>query len=58
MMKLEMTAELSGIDVTLTQDFVQFSVCGDYVSLTHDDIKTLTTLLERYKSALKEAHGG
>ena len=53
-----MTANLDEVEVLFKSEVVELKVGTDYISLTHDDIKTLTTLLERYKSALKEAHGG
>ncbi|MEN6384604.1 MAG: hypothetical protein ABFD79_05345 [Phycisphaerales bacterium] len=57
-MKLEMTAETGDTVVLISEKHIELEQHGNNVSLCHEEIKTLTTLLERYKSALKEAHGG
>jgi hypothetical protein len=59
MMKLEMTATIGDtITVTFDNDKVTLNEGQDFVTLHHDDISALCVLLTRYKSALKEAHGG
>jgi hypothetical protein len=58
-MKLEMTGTIGNtITVTFEDDKITLNDGESFITMQHDDIPPFLVFLARYKSALKEAHGG
>jgi hypothetical protein len=58
MMKLEMTDTCGDLTITISENEINMARNGSHFDLYFEEIDMLRVMIECYKSALKEAHGG